>query len=601
MEIFRKRKWLGLIILGILLRIVLAGFVYHTDIKGQYHEAQLLDYGVAQGYQRGVDETTPLHYPPPIYLLYNIYPKVGNLIFSDYFDDWMKDWSYSQVANHPKIFRDLLAMKVPLILFDLLVAFLLIKIVSSEKKGLALAVWLFNPFSLYAIYAFSQFDIIPTSLVLLSVFFWKRRKFNFSYLSLGLAAGVKVFPLLLLPYYLILDARNIKMRLVSAGIAIVSFIICLAPILTSPVALKSVFLSNLTSGVFQARIPLGSSMFLPIYVALYLFLLILIMFKAVAKPSIESAIFLVLGTLLGLSSFNPQWMIWVMPFLLMLSCEAKIGWKETLGMMLSYVGVVLLINDSFVSVGLFRAVNNTFATLPSLRSFLDRVGVGEQLQGVANALLSAFVLLINLEILKKISVPFKPLGSKPKIMQILILWIVGLISIFFLAHIPLTIFGRYLDTNHMVEQSRISLSDGTKVSQRIFVDNPNFFQIQIRLKNVGRKNNQIHAFSLSDDRGNLLKRFDIGGLAIGDDFDLDLTFPSIADSQGKHFILEIQAPKEVGTGTEIILPYNKDANDGWLSVNGQVIPGKLAYYTYYKVGGYWSNVGYTLNNLFQKL
>ena len=85
MEIFRKRKWLGLIILGILLRVALAGFVYHTDIKGQYHEAQLLDYGVAQGYQRGVDETTPLHYPPPIYLLYNIYPKVGNLIFSDYF------------------------------------------------------------------------------------------------------------------------------------------------------------------------------------------------------------------------------------------------------------------------------------------------------------------------------------------------------------------------------------------------------------------------------------------------------------------------------------------------------------------------------------
>jgi len=39
----------------------------------------------------------------------------------------------------------------------------------------------------------------------------------------------------------------------------------------------------------------------------------------------------------------------------------------------------------------------------------------------------------------------------------------------------------------------------------------------------------------------------------------------------------------------------------WLFVNGEVIPGKLAYYTYYKVGGYWSNIGFSLNNLIQKL
>ena len=178
----------------------------------------------------------------------------------------MKDWSYSQVANHPHIFRDLLVMKLPLILFDLLAALVVILIVPIKKRELAAVLWLFNPFSIYAIYGFSQFDIIPTFLVLLSLFFWRKEKFHYSYAALGLAAGVKVFPLLLLPYYLILDSRNIKARIIGLGVAIAGFLICLAPIITSTVALKSIFLSNLTGGVFQARIPLGSSMFIPIYV-----------------------------------------------------------------------------------------------------------------------------------------------------------------------------------------------------------------------------------------------------------------------------------------------------------------------------------------------
>jgi len=590
-----------LVLFGLLLRIILAGLLYHTDLKGQYHEAQLFNNGISNAYQIGIDEKTPLHYPPPIYFLYNLYPKVAHSIFSDYFGKWMDDWSYSQVANHPNIFRDLLAMKLPLIIFDLSAAVVVILVVPTKKRELAAVLWLFNPFSIYAIYGFSQFDIIPTFLVLLSLLFWKKKKYKFSYASLGLAAGVKVFPLLLLPYYLILDQRSIKERAVGVAVATVSFLICFVPIFTSTVALKSIFLSNLTGGVFQARISLGSSMFIPIYVFGWLLLLILITIKKVNKPSLESAIFLVLGSLLGLSSFHPQWMIWIMPFLLILICEEKVGWKEALGMMLSYVAVVLLIDDSFVSVGILRGINNTFATLASLRNYIDKIGIGLSLQGIFNALFAALIFLIDLEILKKVVSPFKLGSYKPKIVSISAAWLIGLVTLFFLAHIPLTLFGRYLDTDNMVEQSRIGLIGGTSVSQKIYVENPNFSEMEIRLKNVNLRNKQIHTFSLLDDQGKLLHKFEINGASIGDDFNLDLSFPPIQNSQGKYFTFKIDVPADVPSGSEIILPYDMYSADEGLAINNKIVQGKLAYFTYYKVGGFWSNVSFSLKNIFQKL
>ena len=599
MKIFREGQWLKLFIIGILLRILLASFLYHTDLKEIYKEAQFFDYGFSKGYQIGIDEKTPLYYPPPIYLIYNSYRKVGHFLFSSYLDGWMKDWSYSQVFNHPQIFRDLLVMKLPLIFFDLLAAITIILLVPTRKRELAAALWLFNPFSIYAIYGFGQFDIIPTFFVLLSLFFWRNKKFHYSYAALGFAAGIKVFPLLLVPYYLLLDPRAIKEKITGAIVALASFLVCLGPILTSMVALRSIFLSNLTGGIFQARIPIGS-MFIPIYITLYLFFFVLIIMKAI-KPSLESAIFLVLGTLLGLSSFHPQWMIWIMPFLFILVLEEKVGWKEVLVMMFSYVAVALLIDDSFVSLGLLRGINNTFATLASIRSYFDKVGIGSQLQGSFSALLVASVIIIDLEILKKIISPFKLGIHKPRIFQITSAWVIGLTALFFLAHIPLALLGRYLDTDNMVEQSRIVLSRGTTVTQKIYVENPNFSEIELRLKNVNLQNKQIHTFSILDEQGALLHKFNINGSSIGDDFNLDLSFSSIPNSQGKYFTLKIDVPADVKEGSEIILPYDMYSADKGLSINNKSVEGKLAYFTYYKLGSFWDNVSFSLNNILRKL
>src|SRR6185295_19082492 len=104
------------------------------------------------------------------YILYNLHLTLDHFLFSPDFSSWMGDQSFEQLDRNPFIFRDLLVMKLPLILFDFLAGFLIILISPQTKKRLAGAIWFFNPFSLYAIYQFGQFDIIVSFLILLSVY-----------------------------------------------------------------------------------------------------------------------------------------------------------------------------------------------------------------------------------------------------------------------------------------------------------------------------------------------------------------------------------------------------------------------------------------------
>jgi len=246
----------GLILIAIFLRLVFAGLFFHTDLKGHYMEANLAIGNIAAGYEQGIKQNTPLHYPPVIYVLYNTHRYVNAWMFSPNFQGWLNDSSFLHLENNPSMFRDLFVMKLPILLFDFLAAMLLIALAPIGRKRLAAALWLLNPFSIYAIYFFGQFDIIAAFFVLLSIYLWRKNKLTFAYGILGLAAAVKVFPLLLLPIFLIYDGRSILKKISGVISFAVVFLLCLAPILTSVVALKSVFLSNLTNGLFKASIEL---------------------------------------------------------------------------------------------------------------------------------------------------------------------------------------------------------------------------------------------------------------------------------------------------------------------------------------------------------
>ena len=133
-----------------------------------------------------------------------------------------------------------LATKMPLAICDLIVGYILFKIVSdftkSENKGLiAAAMWCFCPIVIYMSSVQGQFDTISTLLFLLTVQLLREDRSLLAGLSFGLAVWLKLFPgvcLLLFVAYLFArydNAGAIKRTVMAAVGALIVTIIQLTP------------------------------------------------------------------------------------------------------------------------------------------------------------------------------------------------------------------------------------------------------------------------------------------------------------------------------------------------------------------------------------
>jgi hypothetical protein len=492
-------------------------------------------------------------------------------------------------------------MKLPILLFDFLTALVLIALAPIGRKRLAAALWLLNPFSLYAIYFFGQFDIIAAFFVLTAIFLWHKNKLTLSYGILGLAAAVKVFPLLLLPVFLIYDSRSLFKKISGVASFALVFLLCLAPILTSVIALKSVFLSNLTGGLFKASIELGGGKSLPIFLVAYLMILTVLLLNYLKKPLLESVIFIVLALLLTLSDFHPQWMVWLMPLLVLLLVKKVIGWVETLIFLIAYLGVSLLIDDKFVGLGTLKAVNQSFDSIPSIRFFTDKVGLGTQIQSLLNALLVVCTGIFSFQIFKN-NLNFKSLNlEKINLLKLFPVWLISLVIFIIAAHLPLVFFGRLVDSSRVEEQSRLILTENTTISQKIKITNNNFNGLEIRFKNIGLRNRNNITISLASETGSAVLTEKINAASIGDDYNLMLKFPAIADSAGQTYLLTINQPEAVAEEEELVIPYDGKTTESEIIVNNIPQNGSLSYTAFRSTGNLLDNLSYSLSSIIKKL
>lgn len=594
------RFWGKLLFFALVLRVIISAFLYHPDLKWIYSQSIQTSQGIVNTYELGIKNKNPLAYPPPIYILFNSYEKIGGFLFSSSFSDWLSDWSFSQVDNNSKIYRDLVAMKLPIIFVDFLVAFFLALLAPKGTKRLIAVLWLFNPFSIYSIYVFSQFDVIPTLLLLVSLYLLKKDKNFTSYFFLGLASGFKLFPILLLPFWLILDKQTIKNKSISAFVFFLTLLGAVIPVISSSLVLKSIFLSNLTNGVFNLTLGLGEGRELSLFLVVYLFLLIGLLVRSIKNIKIEAIVFIVLTLLLALGSFHPQWALWFMPFLLLLLIQNVVNWKATLGLGISFLAISLLTLDKFVGLGVLKALNNGFDTLESGRWYLDKIGVGLQLHTLFNSLFLALVIVLTIQILRNTKIE-ELVIKKIKLNKIFSIWILSFAGIFLLAHIPLSFKATYASTAHVNQYERMIIRTGTVISQDFKIFDDNFTRLELRLKNPNLRNSNDLRITVTEKGTQNSRDFTVNGKDIGDDYNLQLNFDKFKDSANKTFNIKIEAAGEIPEESQIILPYDKLAPDYQIFVDGKLIPGSLSFAAYYNSGSYLDNLSYTLKNIQRKI
>jgi hypothetical protein len=384
-----------LLILAIFLRILVAVFLFHPDIKTYNYQASFLKKGVFNIYTYLVDnkKTLPLKddfvYFPLTYFVLGGYQIVASPILGNGFNSWLADAGANSVVTNSNIFKYLLVLKLPYLVLDVAIAFLLMEFFENkEDKKKVFIFWLFNPFTIILLYAFSNIDIFPVILTVLAFLMIKRQKLTTAALLLGVASGFKLYPLLFVPF-LFLTGRTLKEKVLLALTPVVTFGVIILPFL-STAFFQSALVSGLTTGIF-------TSTFSTLAVAILFFYAVLLD-KKINLFNYWVALFLII---FSFSLFHIQWLLWIAPFLVILAVrKPKLSWLIFLFGILAFA-IPFLYQDRFMTISLFRIYTTWFDLLPTPFTFIQRVYDPANLQTVIQSILAGGSLVLIYRIFKE--------------------------------------------------------------------------------------------------------------------------------------------------------------------------------------------------------
>ena len=384
-----------LLILAIFLRILVAMFLFHPDIKTYNYQASFLRKGVFNIYTYLVDnkKTLPLKddfvYFPLTYFALGGYQAIVSPILGSGFNSWLSNASANSVVTDPNIFEYLLVLKLPYLILDIILAYLIMDFFENkEDKKKAFIFWLFNPFTIVLLYAYSNVDVFPVVLTVLAFLMLKKQKLLTASLLLGVASGFKLYPLLFVPF-LFLSGRNLKEKIILAAIPLITFGLIILPFI-SGAFFQSALVSGLTTGIFTSN-------FTSLAVSILFFYAVLID-KKINLFNYWVGLFLII---FSFTLFHVQWLLWLAPFLVIL-CVKRPGstWLIFLFGVLAFA-IPFLYMDRFMTISLFRIYSTWFDLLPTPFTLIQRVYDPINLQAVIQSILAGGSLVLTYRIFKE--------------------------------------------------------------------------------------------------------------------------------------------------------------------------------------------------------
>ena len=275
-------------------------------------------------------------------------------------------WIALQVSS---FFVRSLIFKLPILLFDCLAFYFLVRIVPKGNMRYICVVYFLSPIILYAGYMHSQLDVIPTALSVMGVFFLLNKPLYWNYLKsaiffgFALAAKSHVAAILPIIFFYVRKKEDLRTVCVYAAVIMLTYAIFLLPFLCEG------FIRNVYFNQEQIKL---QTIYLP-YENRRLFLAILILTFVYAKSYIACHIAksflvnMVSITFLSLVLFvpaMPAWFIWYIPFF----CVAAATMRNR--------NKVIVVN--ILSWMLFLAYYIFFHAT----QYTDLIFLGENLQGV---------------------------------------------------------------------------------------------------------------------------------------------------------------------------------------------------------------------------
>ena len=337
-------------------------FFYHPDMKTQHFHFQFFSKGVLNIYdyldknkaKLGYQDT--FNYLPLTYYTFGLTQAITKPFLGHDFNNWVNDWGENQ-NNYSNMIYYMFLLKIPYLILDIGLAFLLLKTFKNSK---IFYFWLFNPVSIYLIYILGNFDILPSFLTLLSFYFLKKNKLLFSYLSIGIAIALKMYPVIFVPFMFFYKPKNILKHLKYCWFSLLPLIITILPFITQASFINSFLGSGLTQKILEYKL-----FSIPVFPVFYLIILANYAFSK-SKQKFEIAVAQTFLIFIGLVKFHPQWILWFFPFIVSIFVNSKKFNKLFLiSFFILIFSYIFLFNDNFLFWGHLIPIDSNFINLTS--------------------------------------------------------------------------------------------------------------------------------------------------------------------------------------------------------------------------------------------
>jgi len=358
--------WIGLFVKVILAFTLASKFLTNLFIP-------FTDYYVSSGfndpYKHFVDAKMGNAFPYPALMLYIV--SVPRILFGPLFD-------FSSIS-----FSTIFLTRLPILLADFLILVILSRLIKGNNRKIFIYYWL-SPILIYINYIHGQLDVIPISILFVSLYFLFKRKFEYSSIFLGLAIASKTSMVIVLPFYLayLLYSKtfDIKKLTLNFLIILLTFFAINSPYIFSSSFFEMVLNNKEQVKIFDFRHSFPNENILYFVPLAYLFLFITaINLKGFSKDVYVMFLGFSFGVITLMVSPMQGWYYWIIPFFIYFHCKrsnAKFDLTTALflALQISYFIYFLFIKDSDY-LQIFQIISPAISESPNLYSILQNKGL----------------------------------------------------------------------------------------------------------------------------------------------------------------------------------------------------------------------------------
>ena len=386
-----KKSIISWILWGIFIRFLIMPFFAHPDLFHiNYYPYHFATQGIwnIYSFHKDIFEAMRYSYYPPLcyyafgsylYLIKSLLPGLNSLMegYKNVLLSGGGHIAHILIAGENNyIYRQIFMFKLPYLISDIALVWFLLKLAHIPIRKKIVFLWAFNPVILYATYLFGQFDILPTLFILCALYMGSKGHKYEALFSLGAAAALKNFPIILIPLFVLVLARRLSTRLKLLTAGLLPYLIILVPLyfISHGEVLNMFYTFNLAN---KFRFTTNSVTYLKLGLMAIGYLAILFRTTSRTKnfdagANLLDGILLILLLFYTFLFFNFQYFIWITPFILLKAGKDNFTLKCYAIMFLSLV-FFKVVNKSMWA-GLLAPLNpEFFMSLPSFDSITNKI------------------------------------------------------------------------------------------------------------------------------------------------------------------------------------------------------------------------------------